>query len=72
MYRLNANEHELFFKKKQGYPYPAVPSFPVTVEIPLNVPLANGGMVVCMRTLTASKGHKAISAMNSADALALR
>lgn len=61
-----------YFPKKQAYPYPAVPSFPVMVEIPLNVPLANGGIVVCMRTFTASKGHKATSAMNSADALALR
>lgn len=71
MYRLNFHEHERFLWKK-GFSYPAVPSFPVMVEIPLNVPLANGGMVVCMRTLTASKGHKATSAMNSADALALR
>lgn len=74
MYRLNVHEHEIFFffLNKQACPYPAVPSFPVMVEIPLNVPLANGGMVVCMRTLTASKGHKAMSAINSADALALR
>lgn len=33
---------------------------------------ANGGIVVCMRTLIASNGHKAISAINSAVALAPR
>ena len=52
--------------------HPAVPSLPVIVEIPLNVPVAKGGMVVCIRTLTASKGQRARSAMNSAEALAVR
>ena len=52
--------------------HPAVPSLAVIVERPLKVPVANGGMVVCMRTLTASKGQRAKSAMNSADALAVR
>lgn len=52
--------------------YPAVPSLPVMVEIPLNVPLAKGGMVVCIRTFTASNGHRATSAMSSAVALAVR
>ena len=52
--------------------YPAVPSLPVIVEIPLNVPVANGGIVVCILTLTASKGHRAMSAKNSAEALAAR
>lgn len=52
--------------------YPPTPSFPVTIEIPCNVPRANGGIVVCIRTLTASNGHSAMSAKNSADALAAR
>jgi hypothetical protein len=52
--------------------YPAVPSLPVIVEIPLNVPVANGGIVVCMRTLTASNGQRPISAKNSAEALAAK
>ena len=33
---------------------------------------ANGGRLVCIRTLTASKGHSAMSARNSALALAAR
>lgn len=52
--------------------YPAVPSLPVIIEIPLNVPLAKGGIVVCIRTLTASKGQRATSAIISAEALAVR
>lgn len=52
--------------------YPAVPSLAVIVDKPENVPLANGGIVVCMRTLTASNGQRAMSAMNSAEALAAR
>jgi len=52
--------------------HPAVPSFPVMVVIPAKVPVVNGGMVVCIRTLTASNGQSATSAINSADALAVR
>ena len=55
-----------------GWTYPDTPSLETTEEIPLKVPLRSGGMVVCMRTLTASKGHRATSAMNSAEALAVR
>lgn len=59
-------------KWANGETYPATPSLPVMTERPENVPLAKGGMVVCMRTLTASKGQRARSAMNSAEALAAR
>ena len=51
---------------------PPNPSFATTLLHPsLNV-LAYGGSVVCILTLTASNGHKKISAMNSALALAPR
>lgn len=53
-------------------PYPPTPSLETTLEMPVKVDLKSGGMVVCMRTLTASKGHRAMSAINSADALAVR
>jgi hypothetical protein len=52
--------------------YPAVPSLLVIRLMPSNVPVAKGGMVVCMRTLTASNGQSAMSAKNSAEALAAR
>lgn len=52
--------------------YPDTPSLEITLESPVNVPLKSGGMVVCMRTLTDSNGQRATSAMNSADALAVR
>ena len=52
--------------------YPAVPSAALILEIPSRVPDAKGGRVVCVRTLTASNGHRAISAKNSAEAEALR
>lgn len=52
--------------------YPDTPSWETTEDIPLNVPLRVGGIVVCMRTLTDSNGHKATSAMSSAEALAVR
>lgn len=52
--------------------HPPTPSFPVMDEIPCIVPVKAGGMVVCIRTLTASNGHKPTSAMNSADAEAAR
>ena len=52
--------------------HPATPSEAVTLEIPLKVPVAKGGMVVCIRTLTASNGQRATSAMTSAEALATR
>lgn len=51
---------------------PDTPSLATTLEIPLNVPRKSGGMVVCMRTLTDSKGHSARSAISSADALAVK
>lgn len=52
--------------------YPAVPSFAVMELIPWKVPVKVGGTVVCMRTLTASKGQRPISAKNSAEAEAVR
>jgi hypothetical protein len=51
---------------------PAAPSLATTLEIPWKVPVKVGGMVVCMRTLTASKGQSAMSARNSALAEAAR
>ena len=59
-------------KCSKGQTYPALPSLPVIVEIPENVPEAKGGIVVCIRTFTASKGQRAMSAKNSAEALAAR
>ena len=49
-----------------------MPSLAVIVDIPLKAPVAKGGMVVCIRTLTASNGQSARSAMASAEALAVR
>ena len=51
---------------------PPKPSLAVIVLIPSRVPFAKGGIVVCMRTFTASKGQSAISAKNSAEALAAK
>ena len=61
-----------WYQGQTAHAHPAVPSLAVIVEIPLNVPEAKGGMVVCIRTFTASNGQSAISARNSADALAVR
>ena len=61
-----------FSLEKEWCPYPLVPSAAVIVWRPFIVPVANGGMVVCIRTLTASKGQRATSATNSAEALAAR
>jgi hypothetical protein len=52
--------------------HPLEPSLDTTLERPVKVDRKSGGSVVCMRTLTASKGHRATSAMSSADALAVR
>lgn len=52
--------------------HPATPSLATTLEIPLKVPVISGGMVVWPRTLTDSNGHSAISAISSAEALAVR
>jgi len=52
--------------------YPAVPSVEVILLQPSKVPRAKGGIVVCIRTLIASQGHKRISAKNSAEAEAAR
>lgn len=52
--------------------HPPTPSLPMIVLIPFRVPVNWGGIVVCMRTLTASKGQRAMSAKNSAEALAVR
>jgi hypothetical protein len=49
-----------------------MPSVLVILFQPSNVPRANGGMVVCILTLIASHGHKSMSAINSALALALK
>lgn len=51
---------------------PASPSFATTLLTPSRMFAAYGGSVVCMRTLTASHGHSAMSARNSALALAPR
>ena len=51
---------------------PAIPSVEVILFQPSRVPRANGGIVVCMRTLIASHGQRRISAKNSAEAEALR
>ena len=55
-----------------GDPYPAMPSVDVTLFQPSRVPLAKGGIVVCMRTLIASQGQRRTSAMSSAEAEAAR
>lgn len=55
-----------------AHSYPATPSFETMLEIPLKVDLNSGGIVVCVRTLTASNGQRATSAMSSAEALAVR
>lgn len=47
--------------------YPRVPSVLMNFGKPSNKPLANAGLV-WTRTLTASKGQRAISAISSADA----
>lgn len=60
------------FPLKKSVAYPAVPSLAVIVDSPLKVPDANGGIVVCIRTLTASNGQRAMSAKNSAEALAVK
>ena len=57
---------------KDSNTYPPHPSFAVIVLIPCRVPENAGGIVVCIRTLTASKGHSPTSAMNSAEAEALK
>lgn len=48
--------------------HPATPSALMILLMPSIVPVANGGIVVCMRTLTASRGQRPMSAKNSADA----
>lgn len=52
--------------------YPATPSCLITLLIPSLKVFAKGGNVVCIRTLIASNGHSAISARNSALALAAK
>jgi len=52
--------------------HPAYPSSLITFDIPSLKVFANGGKVVCILTLMASNGHNAISAKNSALALAPR
>jgi len=44
----------------------------MTLLIPSLIVFAKGGNVVCILTLIASNGHKAISAKNSALALAAK
>jgi hypothetical protein len=66
------SDERLEVDSEETQTYPATPSLPMTWEIPEKVPLNSGGIVVCVRTLTASNGHRATSAMNSADALAAR
>ena len=72
MKSLSSNSIYSQYQGQTAHTHPAVPSLAVIVEIPLNVPEAKGGMVVCIRTLTASNGQSAISARNSAEALAAR
>src|SRR5438552_16808520 len=57
-----------FFRRNN----PAIPSELVILFQHSRVPRAKGGIVVCIRTLIASQGHKRISAKNSADADAVR
>jgi len=64
------NEHESVLFRFGTHP--ALPSIALIVEMPSSVPDAKGGIVVCVRTLTASNGQRAISAKNSAEAEALR
>lgn len=47
---------------------PPTPSAATILLMPSKVPLAKGGIVVCIRTFTASNGHSPMSAKNSADA----
>lgn len=52
--------------------YPDVPSFATTADIPPNVERNSGGIDVCVLTFTASNGQSAMSAINSAEALAVK
>lgn len=57
---------------KLSVAHPAVPSFATIELMPAMAPGNSDGIVVCIRTFTASKGHRPTSAMASAVALAAR